>query len=173
MAEEVQIARSSQPWNPAQIFSYEKIMKPLALFDKLIRIAKYGYEDIEDKYNFLPEQIVFNRIEALTRLKDELLLIIGNSKFMMNKSNLDKISEFKSKIIAVEEKLDGIFTVCADQTRKNEKTIIDENVFKLALKVLTEIVEDINTPLNDASLIFPSSDEIDLDKIEHKLINGG
>jgi len=50
---------------------------------------------------------------------------------------------------------------------------INEELFKKILEILSDVKEKLNTPLNNAGLIFRPSEEVDLDKIMGGIIDGG
>ena len=70
------IENSSEAWNVAQGYTHLKILKPLVETDKLVKIAIYGTENIEDSFNIHPQIKVNMRIEAINRLVDLLKEII-------------------------------------------------------------------------------------------------
>lgn len=171
-----EITKSSDAWNVAQGYTQLKILKPLVETDKLVRIAIYGSESIEGtiqlrEYNHIKTEL---RIEAIQRLIDTLKEIIENSKFACTKldssKKLDKLSTKIEELIKV---LPAISKTVTDQ-RNNTTTIeIHEKHFNTCLTSLRQIKEAIPIPLNMNNLIFPSSEEIDIEKIKQELIHGG
>ena len=168
------IENSSEAWNVAQGYTHLKILKPLVETDKLVKIAIYGTENIEDSFNIHPQIKVNMRIEAINRLVDLLKEIIENSRFAMNKKGTkDKIDLLKDDILEVEKYLDKISETKTDQRTQETILNINEEHFNLCLKCLRDIKQELTTPLNQNSLIFPTSDEIDLDKVKQEFIYGG
>ena len=168
------VENSSDAWNVAQGYTHLKILKPLVETDKLVKIAIYGTENIEDSFN-VPDQLKINmRIEAINRLIDILKEIIENSDFAMNlKGTSDKLKELEKNVLNVEEVISGISKITTDQRTQESIIRIDEQHFRLCLEELRKVKKEIQVPLNKNSLIFPMSDEINLEKLKDELIHGG
>ena len=168
------VENNSEAWNVAQGYTHLKILKPLVEMDKLVKIAIYGTENIEESFN-VPQQIKINlRIEAINRLIDTLKEIIENSDFAMNlKDTSQTLKDLNNRIFEVEKYISGISKVETDQRTQEKRIKINEDHFDLCLQELRNIKKEINIPLNKNSLIFPTSDEIDLDKMKNELIFGG
>lgn len=167
------IITAADAWNVAQGYTQLKILKPLVEMDKLVKIAIYGYEDIDQSIQF-PEQIVtLKRIEAINRLIDVLREIIENTHFVMDKKSGIILEELEERVRKVENIIGAIHRKTTDQ-RTNEVTIvINDEHFAICLEELRDIKKEIEIPLNNKNLIFPSSDETDLEKIKNQLIFGG
>lgn len=168
------IEKGSDAWNVAQGYTHLKILKPLVEMDKLVKIAIYGTENIEDSFE-VPEQMKIQiRIEAMNRLIDTLREIIENSDFAMNQSGTEKeLEDLSKRIENVEQVINGISRQTNDQRTGDRKIILNEDHFWLCLEELRAIKKEIPKPLNKNSLIFPTSDEVDLDKLKNQLIYGG
>lgn len=168
------IEKGSDAWNVAQGYTHLKILKPLVEMDKLVKIAIYGCENIEDSL-ITPEELKTQmRIEAMNRLIDTLREIIENSDFAMNqKDTKDNLLKLKIRIEFVENVISGISRKVSDQRTGEIKTALNEDHFWICLEELRSIKKEIPDPLNKNSLIFPASDDIDLEKIKEQLINGG
>jgi len=168
------LEKGSDAWNVAQGYTHLKILKPLVEMDKLVKIAIYGTENIEDSFLITEEVKTQIRIEAMNRLIDTLREIIENSEFAMNlsgtKEDLEKLTK---RIVNVEKVINGISRRTNDQRTGESKTILNENHFWVCLEELRSVKKEIPNPLNQNSLIFPTSDEIDLDKLKDQFINGG
>lgn len=168
------IEKGSDAWNVAQGYTHLKILKPLIEMDKLVKIAIYGTENIEDSFNVDDNTKIKLRIESIYRLVDSLRELIENSDFAMSvkgtKEDIEKLSE---RVKNVEGVLSGISRMVYDQRNGERKTAINEDHFWLCLEELRSVKKNIPDPLNKNSLIFPASDEIDLDKLKDQLIYGG
>lgn len=167
------ITKGTEAWNIAQGYTYLKVLKLLVELDKLVNIALYGVENIEDTFQVPQDMKTHFRLIAINRLLEELKKVIENTKFVLSKPNKELILEYRIRLTKVEFNLEFVKQTQTDMRTKEEKTIILEKQFRECLDELRNIKEEINQPLNDASLIFPSSDEIDLDKLQNKLIFGG
>ena len=69
--------------------------------------------------------------------------------------------------------MDGIATIKINQSTNKNSITINIKHFNECLKALRKIKTEIAEPFNDSGLIFPNSDEIDLDAIKNELIHGG
>lgn len=168
------IEKSTDAWNVAQGYTHLKILKPLVETDKLVKMAIYGTENIEESIQ-IPEQIKIQiRIEAMNRLIDTLREIIENSDFAMNqKGSQEDLEKLNERIENVEQVINGISKKTIDQRTGTNQTTINEEHFWICLEELRSIKKEIAKPLNKNSLIFPTSDEVDLDKLKNELIYGG
>ena len=70
------IEKGSDAWNVAQGYTHMKILKPLIETDKLVKIALYGVENIEESLRTPEDLKIQMRIEAMHRLTDVLREII-------------------------------------------------------------------------------------------------
>jgi len=165
--------KTTDAWNVAQGYTHLKILKPLVEMDKLVKIAKYGCEAIEESLMIPPEQKTLNRIEAINRLIDSLREIVENSDFAMTIKTKDILEQLDSRIFDVEQVLPAISRTVIDQRTSESRIIINDNHFNLCLEQLRTIKREIPDPLNKNSLIFPTSEEVDLDKMKNDLIFGG
>lgn len=168
------IEKGSDAWNVAQGYTHLKILKPLVEMDKLVKIAIYGTENIEESMNLSEEMKAQIRIEAMNRLIDTMREIIENSDFAMNeKKTQGELKKLSERIEQIESVINGISKITKDQRTDLSKIQIDEDHFWLCLQELRSIKKEIPKPLNQNSLIFPTSDEIDLDKLKDQFIHGG
>lgn len=171
-----EVKKGSEAWNVAQGYTQLKILKPLVEMDKLVKIAIYGAEEIDasltvENYPGLKEKL---RIEAINRLTDILREVVENSQFACNKADSkETLEKLFTRIKEVEKVLPGIQSKSTDQRTGSAMLTINEEHFNLCLEHLRKIKEEIPTPLNQNNLIFPSSEEIDLDKIKKQIIEGG
>ena len=170
-----EIESKSDSWNVADGFTKLKILKPLVEMDKLVKIAIYGSENIEETMNLLqfPEMRAMIRIEALNRFIDVLRETIENSSFACRKESKEVLDELEKRVFDVRDVLPAVSSQTIDM-RTNERRIeINEEHFLICLEELRAIKKQLPEPLNKSSLIFPSSDEIDLSKIKEQIEMGG
>ena len=166
--------RSSDSWNVAGGFVSLKILKPLVEIDKLVAVAVYGAEQIDSSLYMSIEQKCIARIEAISRIVDTLKTIIENSFFAMKRAGtLGKIKEFAEDVQKVEDVLSAIKTESVDMRTSQKSISINEEHFNNCLIELRRIKKDITKPLDENGLIFPISEETDLDTIKEKIIEGG
>jgi len=170
--EDKQVNSNSESWNFAEGFVQMKILKHMIEMDKLFWIASHGYERIEDKAILNPQQIVEYRIEALERLADALLLVIGNTIFAVKEIDKKVLRKLREKVKEVVEVLNGVYSAKVDSTRNTKSIVINEEHFKVCLKRLEWIKEKLNEPLNNNGLIFRQSDELSVDEIKKRYEEG-
>lgn len=168
-----EIDMQSDVWNIAKGYTNLKILSHLVQIDTLITVATFGVENVVDSLLISPQIKTHNRIEALKRILVELYQIYENSWFVMNKINKNLLDKLKKRIDKVNDVIDGIFTKTIDQRIKLTKIKINEKHFNVCLEELKNIKREMNVPLNNSSLIFPTSDEIDFDKMKEELVKGG
>lgn len=170
------VERSSDTWNVAQGYTNLKILKPLVELDKLIKIAIYGCENIEESLMFAQNPQLKNqlRVEALQRIVDSLRELFENSEFAMNKSGTPAIfTKLQERTKVVESVLSVVVNQNIDMRTGQTEMSINESHFNICLNELRAIKQAIPKPLNDNSLIFPSGDEINLDAIKQEIIEAG
>ena len=170
-----EIESKSDSWNVADGFTKLKILKPLVEMDKLVKIAIYGAETIEETGNLLqyPELRTMIRIEALNRFIDVLRETIENSRFACKKNEQIILDALEQRVFSVRDVLPAISSETIDMRTNARVIAINEEHFGICLEELRDIKKTIPEPLNKSSLIFPSSDEIDLDKIKAQIEQGG
>ena len=163
----------SDAWNMADGWIKLKVLMHFVICDKLILISKFGAESIEDSI-YLDEHIKnASRIEGITRLVTQIRLIFAGSSFAIKKAGKESFDELKERIESVDRVLSGIQKRTSDTRTKEVGVILNEEHFNNCLMELVAIIEELATPLNVSGLIFPTSDETDLDKIKNELIFGG
>ena len=163
----------SEPWNIARGYTTLKVLLPLEELDRLIKVALYGYDKIEDSFSLSPEQKVVNRVEALDRIINVLRMLIENAEFTIKKTDKDKFKSYEEDLNLVESVSGAILNKYYDARNRKEETKINEEHFKNCLTMLREIKKNINYQLDNANLIFPKGEEVDLEKIKDKITYGG
>lgn len=173
MKKEREITTGTDAWNIAGGYVETKILRPLVLLDSYIRVAKFGSETIEESITLPPTVIDRLRIRALEYMMNELRIIIENTEFAIKKQEKSKLKPIIDKLKIAEEKLTKTFDTSIDTRTNNKGITIDEKKFSEALQKLREVKLEIATPLNNSGLIFPVSEEFDLQIIKDNLIQGG
>lgn len=163
----------SETWNVAQGFSVTKILKVLVLLDDYERIAEFGSLEIQDSLQLPEPLIIMNRLQAIKRLCSELLMLVGNSSFVMRKSQREELEIIREQLIRIRKVLPAIEVKRYDQRTNKYVTAINEEHFLTCLDDLKNIKERINVPLNRANLIFGESEEVDIDALKRSIIEGG
>lgn len=165
------ISTERELWNTAKIYSISHVAEPLVKCRKLINICLFGVEEIGEEYNYSQSVLNQNKIMAINRLLEELRLLISDNKHFLKKKNRDAMETLNSKLDEVESVIDGVSYQSFDQrTGKSGTEIIMEH-FNICLKELRFVNSELKKHLGD--LIFPSGEEIDLDKLKNEIIEGG
>jgi len=170
-----EIESKSDSWNVADGFTKLKILKPLVEMDKLVKIAIYGAENIEEAMELMqfPDIKTMLRIEALNRLIDTLRETIENSRFACKKEQKEVLDKLEQKVFEVRDVLSIIASEKVDMRTNRKQIVIDEEHFSVCIEELRKIKKELPEPLNKSSLIFPTSEEIDLDAIKNQIIEAG
>jgi len=157
----------------AQGYAITKILKILVLLDDYIRIAEFGSLDVEASFQLHPAILIEIRLQAMKRLCSELLLLIENSTFIMQKIGKDELEAMRAKLYKIRKLLPAMETSKLDQRNGRRIKNINEEHFGNCLEDLRKIKEELNIPLNRANLIFPESEEVDVDEMKRRIIEGG
>ena len=167
------ISLSSEAWNVAEGYTKIKILRLLILLDKYDTIAQFGTEEVDQDIMLNENQLAKRRIEAISRFISVMKQLMGNVRFALRRGDIKKITDYTRRINQVEEVAEGIFSVSTNDLTKEEEVIIDEEHFRICLKVLQSVKDELNFQINSAGLIFKVSDEMDLDKIMGDIVSGG
>lgn len=166
------VTLGTEAWNVAEGYTKIKILRHLITMDRWEIIAEFGAEEI-DEANILDEKtLAKRRVEALQRLYSTLKQLIGNVLFALNKNDKEKVKGYLERLKNIEEVLGNVYTAEEDDF-DGETFKINEKLFSLVREILHEIKDELNTPLNNAGLIFRTSEEVDLDKIMNDIVTGG
>ena len=160
-------------WNVAEGYTKLKILKFMILLDKYEMMAIYGSEEVEEQFIMPPETIPQKRIEGLKRFKDTLNTLFGNVAFVIPKDSKKQFDELRGRLKDVESAFHRIQKTDFDQSNNQTIMIIDEDWFKPCLIILQDIKEELNTPINDAHLIFKKGSELTIEELEKEIIRGG
>lgn len=168
--------KTSEVWNVAKGFSNFEILEPILENTRLIKVALYGCEQINDSVMLSPELKTFARLEAIKRIHTNLENLHDSTKeFIKKEDKLDYLIfsntlEALGRVLNDDERLSKIIT---DQRTKQQRLVIEEAFFKNVLDKLRKLNSDFLRPLNKANLIFPGSEDTDLDRLKEQIIEGG
>jgi len=160
-------------WNVADAFAKLKILRPLIQLDRYDTIAQFGSEDIGEDFGLTPSQINRNRVEALDRYCSTFIQLLNNVKFALKKDDHEVMDGFMRRVKSLQPYLKKVYSVKNDMVSKEETLEIETELFNKILLILQDIKEKINTPLNNANLIFKATDEMNLDDVMQEIISGG
>ena len=164
---------NTEKWNTAKTYSALMIMKNLFSCDVYIMISKYGSEEINDSLMMMNQQKIYSRLEAIERYRDTLKLIFKNTVKFIKKKDKNQFDKLRELLISVEEVLYAVKEIKINMGTNESITTINEEHFYLCLETLMKINEDLIEPLNNAGLIFKETEELDLDEIKKRIIEGG
>ena len=168
-----EISMGTDAWNVADGYTQLKILRQLIMLDRWDTIAQFGTEEIDEDNIFSDNQIKKRRVEALQRFHSTIKQLLGNVKFAMKREDHKTIDLMIERINTTEEYLQSCFTIKEDQISHDDLFSINEKLFKNILDILEVVKDDLNTPLNNAGLIFRPTEEVDLDKIMNDIVMGG
>lgn len=160
-------------WNVADGYTKLKILRQLILLDRFDTIAQFGTEDLGEDQMFDDNTLNKRRVEALQRFHSTLRQLLGNVVFALKNQDQKGVIAFQGRLKTVEEYLAKCFEIKEDRVSHEQLFSIDEKLFAKILEILQDIKDKINTPLNNANLIFRASEEVDLDKIMDGIVEGG
>jgi len=163
----------TEPYYLAKEFSWTHFIKPLIECKRLIKIAKLGYEDIQEFSFLTPEQIIFNKTNALINLIHELDNLCADCEFIMDKTNFSLVKKEKNRVDEVNKVIDGISYDVADQRTNRETTELNKEHFDLCLKELMDISAKIKIPINNMGIIYPKGEDFNFDDWAKKFEQGG
>lgn len=158
-------------WNVAARYTDAKIMKPLYLCDEYERVATFGTSELVEEFMIDEQTRKVARIKAIKRLAMELNLLISNTIFAIKKkTDAELMKKFKDDLQRIIKVLPMVEGKSYDQIYKKNVITINEDKFEYFLKLLTDIKEQLNEPLNNADLIFTYVEDFDPDKFKQTQI---
>ena len=160
-------------WNVADGYTKIKILKQLIFLDRFDTISQFGTEDMGEDIQYDDNTIKRRRVEALQRFHSTLKQLLGNVTFALKVGDQNKVKAFQGRLATVNEFMVKVFNTSEDKVSHEQLFSIEEELFAKILEILQDIKDKINTPLNNANLIFRASEEIDLDKIMDQIVEGG
>jgi len=167
-----EIQTGDEIWNISAGYVNIKILKLLVEVDDLETIAQYGTKIIDEVVdeNLKAER----RVEALHRLKDKLIQLVGNVSFeVKKKEDKDALNQLREDLIFLEPLLKGAYNRNQNHVTHVETLKINEEYFMICLRELQRIKEAMNEPINNANIIFRTSGEVELDDIINDIVASG
>lgn len=146
-------------WNNAKIYSLDKVMKPLTLHDKYIRIALFGVENFEDGFGMSEDMKNSARFGALQRLVKEMDIVCRNAYALVKKGDKQKILDFIGVIKNCSSKVKDCAKNVTNQRDNQKHLVINEDMFGKVLEILESLQMQLIIPLNKAELIMGAEDE--------------
>ena len=168
-----EINAGSDAWNVADGYTKLKILRQLIMLDRWDTIAQFGTEEIDEDISYNNNQLKKRRIEGLERMYSTIKQLLGNVLFAIKKEDQEIVKALVDRIKNIEEFIPKACEEKEDLISHSIEFKIDDNVFNKIIAILQDVKDKLNTPLNNAGLIFRPSEEIDLDKIMHEIIEGG
>jgi len=160
-------------WNVADGYTKLKILRQLIMFDRWDTIAQFGTEEIDEDQGYSPNQINKRRIEGMQRLHSTIRQLLGNVAFAMKKADKPAVANMLNRVDTCAEFISKAYEIKSDQISHDDLFEINEDLFKKILDILQDVKDGLNTPLNNAGLIFRTSEEVDLDKIMQGIVDAG
>ena len=166
------VGLGTQAWNIADGFTKIKILRLIIQLDIDEEIAKFGRKDDLEKVD--SQEIPYRRVEAFERFIFHLRQLIGNCKFAIEKGLDEKIiDQIENRIDQVDAVGDGIASQFFNDVTKENSLVINEDHFKKCFKILQNVKDELNFPVNRAGLIFRQGETLDLDQIMRNIEEGG
>lgn len=164
-------------WNVAEKYSDSKIMRLLNLIDSYELIATFGTSNMIDQYVMNQRDQDFAKVMAIKWYHKTLGMLIDNTIFAVKPKDGDKLSEFRKDLKKIKPTLSKLYDSGVDVRSKRPTIKIAEDKFDQILEMLIKIKTEMNTPLNQADLIFTHKEIIDPVKMKEmakqKFINEG
>jgi len=165
------IGLGTQAWNIADGFTKIKILRLIIQLDIDEEIAMFGKKDEQDVPH---EEKPYRRVEGFDKFIFHLKQLIGNCKFAIERGGDEKlINRYLERIESVEEYSGGIAKSFLNHVTHEEQLKINEPHFRKCFKILQEVKDALNFPVNRAGLIFRQGEELDLDAIMRGIEGGG
>jgi len=168
-----EINLGTDTWNVADGYTKLKILRQLIMLDRWETTAQFGTEEIDEDNIYNNNQIKKRRVEGLERLHSTIKQLLSNVLFSMKKDDVTKIKDLIGRVDNAGEFIPKMFDEKEDVINHEITFEINEELFKKILEILSDVKEKLNTPLNNAGLIFRPSEEVDLDKIMGNIIESG
>jgi hypothetical protein len=104
----------------------------------------------------------------MKRLIHAIISLIRNTRFAIKKDDMKSFEDHTKRLLLVEKSL---YKLREEKKRGNKITElgINEKLFDLMMKEISEIIDDINQKLNDADLIFTHTEDFDPKKMKESL----
>ena len=169
-----EINQETSSWNIADPYA-KLIFQGISELRGLVTIATYGVDDMATELFVNPEIKKRNRINALNRLIDCEREIFETAKFQCMKKKKTKLryEVLKKRLNFILNVISGCFSQTRDERSNTKRIEINEEHFNLCLESLRGIKEELPILLDEAGLVFPRSDDIDIQTIKERFISGG
>lgn len=166
------VSLGSQTWNIADGYTKIKILRLIIQLDIDEEVATFGKRD--DHAETPENQIPYVRVESFEKFIFHLRQVIGNCRFSIERGFDEKVIEsYLNRLEQVEKVSDGIAYHSINQITNEETLVINEPHFKNCMKILHNIKDELNFPINRAGLIFRQGEEMDIDAIMRTVEEGG
>lgn len=168
-----EVNAGSDAWNVADGYTKLKILRQLIMLDRWDTIAQFGTEEIDEDISYDNNQLKKRRIEGLERMHSTIKQLLGNVVFAIRKEDQEKVKALVDRVKNIEEFIPKAFIEEEDLISHTVNFNVNEDVFNKIIAILQDVKDTLNIPLNNAGLIFRPTEEVDLDKIMHEIIEGG
>ena len=163
----------SDAWNVADGYTKLKILRQLIMLDRWDTISQFGTEEIDEDIGIDNNGIKKRRVEALQRFHSTIKQLLGNVLFALRKEDQNGVKEMVERVETAGEYVPKCFSTKEDMINHEDLFEIEEPLFKKIIEILQDVKDKLNTPLNNAGLIFRPTEEVDLDKIMAEIVEGG
>jgi len=163
----------SDAWNVADGYTKLKILRQLIMLDRWDTISQFGTEEIDEDLGIDNNGIKKRRVEALQRFHSTIKQLLGNVLFALRKEDQNGVKEMVERVETAGEYVPKCFSTKEDMINHEDLFEIEESLFKKIIEILQDVKDKLNTPLNNAGLIFRPTEEVDLDKIMAEIVEGG
>ena len=109
----------------------------------------------------------------MQRFHSTIKQLLGNVLFALRKEDQDNVKLLVGRVETAGEFVPKCFATKEDLINHDELFEIEEPLFKKIIEILQDVKDKLNTPLNNAGLIFRPTEEVDLDKIMAEIVEGG
>ena len=76
----------------------------------------------------------------------------------------------KQRLDKISKSMNDITKKVSDERNASKEEVIHEENFNIILRALQDVKVKLNRPLNNCNFIFGPTEEVDLDKLQHELI---
>lgn len=144
-------------------------MTLLANFDDHTTIAEFGTSNMGDE--FLVDGQIKNkaRIIGLLRAITDLIMLIDNTWFSINKTNQEEFLQFREVLVKFKPLVRQCEKIIFNQRDKTQNMTLKEEPFITILSYIQDIQRVMLKHLDDANLIFSSSGYMDPDEYMRQL----
>jgi hypothetical protein len=153
-------------WNIARSYTNQKILNWLVQIDDFRNISVFGFKSIDSDI-YITNLNLRNtaRLHGLKRWIHAMIFLIRNTKFAVHKESRNKFEEHIIRLLKIKRNL---FKLKIEKKRGKRivELNIDEDLFEKVTNDLDTMMDDINSKLNKAGLIFTPEEEFDIKDIK-------